>query len=326
MDSEAATKRPFHAESLSFIERVSKFRAKPYNELTLVEARERSRSVSVTLAGPVDYDGVRREVFVPSDAVTDGIPVYVCRPTSVETAEKATDVILVFYHGGGSVVGCRETVDTTCKMLSSALRCVVVNVEYRLAPEHRFPANVDDGCCVARWVLDHRVELGGTVGCKVGVIGDSAGGKIASSVAHDVEGLAFQILVYPGVSAAGSGRTFPSYSEYRDGPVLTKELVAWFDSNAADEADFTNPRFASLLRPRFDHLPPALIVIAECDQFRDECLEYAKKLTEAGVVTDVHLARGAIHAFYTMPGHFVQLCREAYQKTVEFVNRIAAVK
>jgi acetyl esterase len=320
----ASSAQPFHPEAQAFVDRLVQMNAKSYNELGSIEAaRERSRLVSVGLAGTIDYDGTTVEMVVPvAPDSPEGLPVYVYKPRQV-LASQSDPPILVYYHGGGLVVGTRANVETACQILSAGAGCIVVNVEYRLAPEHRFPVPIEDGCTVARWVLENRIKIGGGAKSKVGVAGDSGGGTIAASVSHDVPGLAFQILVYPRVTTLGEG-SLKSYSEYSKGPVLTAPLVEWFERMCADPCDYADPRMATINRTRFDHLPPTLFVVAECDMIRDDSYEYAKKLTAAGVYNELYLAKGAIHAFFTIPGAFPELCRAAHAKTIEFIKKWGA--
>lgn len=311
------TPQPLHPESRAFLEAVSKMNLRPYNELaTVEEARTRSERASRLGDGDFQFDGVVEDIVVPQQQVAEGIPVSVYRPSNVV----AHPPIVVYFHGGGNVVGSRKTVDCLCKILSNGAGCIVVSVEYRLAPEHKFPAGIDDSCGVTKWVTENRVKLGGSEKSKVGVAGDSAGGQNAASVAHDVPGLSFQILVYPHVSARGD-RSLKSFQEYDKGPVLPRDLIDWFENLMGDKKDWKNPRFANLLREKFDHLPPALLVVAECDPLRDDSYEYAKKLTAAGVHNELYLAIGAVHAFFTLPGIFPELCKAAHGKCIEFIKQ-----
>lgn len=287
-----------------------------------VVAIEMFRNVLITLNEQMkalkicpEYDGKRTEIFIPSKEVSDGIPVYVYEPRS-----KPPDAtIMVYFHGGGNVVGSRDQVDYTCKMLSSNAQCIVVNVEYRLAPEHKFPAMMNDGETVTRWVLANRTTIGGTKKSKVGVSGDSCGGQIAASVAHVVPGLKFQILIYPLLN--GSLRESPSRNEFREKDLDT--FMTCIEQVVVEKKDDLNdPRYAIIQNKKFDHLPPTLFIVAELDALRDDSYDYAKKLTDAKVENEVFLSKGAIHGFYTQPGYFVELCRESYSKTVEFIKKV----
>jgi len=308
-----ASAQPLHDESRNFINAVQE----RYEQMaTIEEARESCCASSKFGAVDVDFAGRRDEYFIPSAEVKNGVPAYVYVPEKVE----ANPPIVVYYHGGGNVVGERVNVESTCKILAKGAKCIYVNVEYRLAPEHKFPAGLNDACDVAKWVLENRKKIGGGPQSKVGVSGDSAGGQLAASVAHDVPGVSFQILIYPHVSARGD-RSLPSFQEYKNGPILQHELMDWFENLMSDVSEWRNPRFANLLRDRFDYLPPCLFIVAQCDPLRDDSYEYAKKLTKVGVYNELHLAEGAIHAFYTLPAIFPKLCEAAYDRTIEFIKK-----
>jgi len=216
-------------------------------------------------------------------------------------------------------VGSRIEVEVTCQIIAQGAKCIVVNVEYRLAPEHKLPAGLNDACEVTKWVLDNKISIGGGRLSKVGVSGDSAGGGLAAGVAHDVKGLAYQVLAYPSLSV--SDTSFMSAQEYKSGPVLNHELLSWFEQNMADVKDWRNPKIANLLRDKFNNLPPCLFISAQCDPLRDQSYEYAKKLTAAQVPNELYLVKGAIHGFYAMPAVFVELCKEAHGRTIEFIKK-----
>jgi len=157
----------------------------------------------------------------------------------------------------------------------------------------------------------------------VGVEGDSAGGKLAASVAHDVPGLSFQILVYPHTSTPT--KKFDSYEKYKDAPYMNTEMLQWFHTFMIDteKKHGYHPRGDSLGRPAdsIKKLPPALIISAEVDPLADHGLEYAKKLKENKVTYEVAVIKGACHGFYTMPGHFKDCCKEAYAATEKWIKK-----
>nr|KAG5704451.1 hypothetical protein BaRGS_024306 [Batillaria attramentaria] len=147
--------------------------------------------------------------------------------------------IWVYFHGGGLVVGSRNSYAPMLKLLASRARCMVVNVEYRLAPEHKAPAAFDDCRAATRWVLQNKTRIGGDAGSQVGIGGDSGGGHLATSVSHDVKGLAFQILVYP---ITDLSLRAPSYAEFESTPGLNTDLVRWFCGQfLVDESQKKNP-------------------------------------------------------------------------------------
>jgi acetyl esterase len=213
---------------------------------------------------------------------------------------------LVFYHGGGWVIGDLESHDHVCRSLANGAQCVVVAVDYRLAPEAKFPAAVDDCFAATCWVAAHSVELG-IDPARIAVGGDSAGGNLAAVVARlarDRGGpaLVYQLLIYP---ATDLGMNSPSVVENADGPLLTRAAMLWFiDHYARSDADRTDPLGSPLLAPDLVGLPPAFILTAECDPLRDEGEAYGKRLTEAGVPAEVKRYAGMPHGFFSFGAAF----------------------
>jgi acetyl esterase len=178
---------------------------------------------------------------------------------------------VVYLHGGGFVIGDLDTHDNICRELARAANAVVVSVDYRLAPEHRYPAAADDAIAATRWVIANAGELGGSD--VVAVAGDSAGGNLAAVVTQQLHAdgisLAAQFLIYPAVAGDRSG--FPSFTENGEGYLLDRETIAWFERHYV--ADGTNPqdaRLAPIHAKDLAGLPPAVIVTAEYDPLRDE--------------------------------------------------------
>jgi acetyl esterase len=212
--------------------------------------------------------------------------------------------LLVFFHGGGFVVCDLDTHDRLCRNLCAGAGCVVASVDYRLAPEHRFPAAPDDCLAATRWAATHAAELGADP-VRVAVGGDSAGGNLAAVTALRVrdEGgprLAAQLLLYPTTDAAAAG--MPSLVE-NEGYGLTRRDMAWFGGHyLADPAQAADPHASPLRAADLRGLPPALVQTAEYDPLRDEGEAYAARLREAGVPTAVSRRAGMIHGYLFFPG------------------------
>ena len=212
--------------------------------------------------------------------------------------------ILIYFHGGGYVIGDRDTHDIPCRRLSLGAMCLVVSVDYRLAPEHPFPAPVDDAWAVTRWVVDHATELGGDP-ARVAVGGDSAGGNLAAIVCHMAKRdgaphLAYQLLIYPVTDLTGS---MPSHKALGKGYRLTTELMDWFMNHYFSQGGDRGQLIASpLFADDFAHLPPAFVLTAGYDPLKDEGSAYAAELREAGVETEFVEYEGMIHGFITMGG------------------------
>jgi acetyl esterase len=213
--------------------------------------------------------------------------------------------LLVFFHGGGFVVCDLDTHDAICRNLCAGAGCVVASVDYRLAPEHRFPAATDDCLAATRWTAAHAAELGGDP-ARVAVGGDSAGGLLAAVTALRVrdEGgprLAGQLLIYP-TTDLGPPST-PSFSENAEGYGLTARDVPWFwDKYLNDPSEARHPHASPLHAPDLRGLPPALVVTAEYDVLRDEGERYGERLREAGVPTTISRHDGVVHGFFFFSG------------------------
>jgi acetyl esterase len=215
---------------------------------------------------------------------------------------------IVYFHGGGWVMGDLESHDAVCRALSNAAASVVVSVDYRLAPEHRFPAAIDDAYAATCWVAENAVALGAGDPNRLVVAGDSAGGNLAAAVAlesRDLAGpqLSFQALVYPVLDARFDT---PSYVDNATGYMLTRADMEWFWDHYCDAAARLQPYASPLQANSLERLPPALVLTAEFDPLRDEGEAYAARLIEAGVSATVHRYPGMLHGFLGMLGIFTQ--------------------
>jgi acetyl esterase len=207
--------------------------------------------------------------------------------------------VLVYFHGGGWVVGSLHSHDQLCRAITRESGVAVVSVSYRLAPEDPFPAAVLDAEAVTLWVAAHGHELGLDPG-RMAVGGDSAGGNLAAVVARHARDrgaptIAFQLLLYP---VTDFDLNTSSYLENADGYMLTRELMAWyFEQYTPDPKHRSEPDAAPLRAPDLSRLPPALVITAEYDPLRDEAEHYARRLAEAGVAVRLSRYPGMIHGF-----------------------------
>ncbi|WP_462411713.1 alpha/beta hydrolase [Neobacillus sp. Marseille-QA0830] len=212
--------------------------------------------------------------------------------------------VLVFYHGGGWVIGNLDTMDIPCRSLANKVGCVVVSVDYRLAPEHKFPAAVEDAYAAVKWVADNASSLGADAK-RIAVGGDSAGGNltaVTALMARDKGGpsLAYQLLIYPVTSHSYDTE---SYQENAEGYFLTKKMMVWFwDHYLRNEQDGLNPYASPMKAGDLSGLPPALVITAGFDPLRDEGEAYGNLLKEAGVAVEATRYEGMIHGFFGMPG------------------------
>ncbi|CAN5894543.1 alpha/beta hydrolase [soil metagenome] len=229
-----------------------------------------------------------------------GIPLRLYRPLG--SAATTVLPVLVYYHGGGWVIGDLDTHDTLCRELANAAGCAVVAVDYRMGPEHRFPAAVDDVLAATRWVREQAGVLN-LDASRLAVGGDSAGGNLAAVVAlaaRDAGDLpiAFQLLIYP---ATDMRRGHASHTTNGEGYVLTRDTIAYFhDHYITDPAHDLDWRASPLLHTDLSRLPPALVITAGYDPLRDEGLDYARALTEAGNRATCVCFERQIHGFITM--------------------------
>jgi acetyl esterase len=269
----------------------------PLSEATPAEARE----MFVQMAA---LDGQPEEVASVRDAVATGpagdIPVRVYEPAGT-TGDRRP--VVVWYHGGGWVIGDLDSHDGACRRLANRTGAVVVAVHYRLAPEDRFPAAADDAFAALRWVHANAAELG-VEPDRIAVAGDSAGGNLSAVTAlrtRDEGGptLRFQALIYPVTDLT---MTTASYAENADGYLLTREGMEWFAGHYLGTADAKDPLASPFFADDVSGLAPALVITAEFDPLRDEGEAYAARLKEAGVPVEVVRYDGMIHGFYGMGG------------------------
>jgi acetyl esterase len=210
--------------------------------------------------------------------------------------------LLIYYHGGGFMLGDLELYDTTCRRLAVKAGCAVLAVGYRLAPETQFPGAVEDAYAAAAWAATNAGRLGVDL-ARLVVGGDSAGGNLAAVVAglaldSGAFAIALQTLIYP---TTDMSRKYPSHTSNGSGYMLTTKALDWFmDNYVPDHADRLDPRASPMLRPSLKGLAPALIISAEFDPLVDECAAYAGRLEEAGVPTTHVCFPGMIHPFLTL--------------------------
>jgi acetyl esterase len=264
---------------------------------TLQPAEARQRMAQMMTAGAVDPVAKVEDRMIPGPG--SDIPIRIYTP-----AGGGLRGALVYFHGGGWVLGNIQMTDQPCRMLANASACVVVSVEYRLAPEHKFPAGPEDCYAATQWVSANAATLG-VDPARLAVSGTSAGGTLAIAVAlmaRDRGGprLAFQLPVYP---ATTSELTSGSQQEFADdGYILSRRDMEWFWGHyLANAADRTNPYACPAYAKSLSGLPPALVITAEYDPLRDEGEAFAARLREAGVPTRLKRYEGVTHGFFGMP-------------------------
>jgi acetyl esterase len=267
------------------------------SDMTVEEAR-------ATIAMLAALDGEPEEVASVEDRTIPGpageIPVRLYR------SAEPSGAILIWYHGGGWAIGDLETADPTVRKLANRTGALVVSVDYRLAPEHPYPAAVDDAWAVLQWIADHGDELGGDP-TRLAVAGDSAGGNLAAIVAvlardAGIGALRYQLLVYPATDLTLS---HPSIDENGEGKLLTKTGMIWFTGHylgpASEQGDLgKDPRVSPLYTADLSGVAPATVITADHDPLRDEGREYAAALAAAGVPVAEQRYPTMIHGFISM--------------------------
>ena len=285
---------PVHPQVSQLLDAMAEIGGPALNEMDPVAARTMYKAMAAF--------GKAEEVARIDDRLVPGpageIPVRVYTPAA---AVGCAVPLLVWLHGGGWVIGDLDTADATARSLANRSGVVVVSVDYRLAPEHRAPAALDDSMAVLTWAVEN-AELLGVDASRVGVGGDSAGGNLAAALCLRVRdqlgpGIDFQLLVYPVVDCT---LDHPSMEENAEGYFLTKDAMVWFVDHYLGDADPTDPSVSPLLAPSLADLPPALVITAEFDPLRDEGEAYAARLREAGVEVEAIRYDGQVHGFVGM--------------------------
>jgi acetyl esterase len=285
---------PLDPQAQRVIDAIAALNLKPLEESTPDEARESLRTRTAAL-GP--FEDVAAVTDHRAPVAGGEITVRVYSPSG-----PGPHPALVYYHGGGWVIGDLYTHDGLCRSLSNAARCVVASVDYRLAPEAKYPVAVDDSYAALTWVVANAARLG-IDPRRVAVGGDSAGANLATVMtlqARDRRGpaLVHQVLIYPVTDHDLNTR---SYIENATGYVLTREGMRWFwDHYLARETQGREPLASPLRAPSLAGLPPALVITAEYDPLRDEGEAYAARLRDAGVPVTVTRYAGMFHGFIRM--------------------------
>ena len=287
-----------HPQALALLRLIEEKGLPPTHTLTPAEARRwyvERRSVTQPSAPEV-----AQTQSLQAAGPAGPIPLRLVRPTGSTPDQPLA--VLVYFHGGGWVIGDLDTHDTLCRELANGSGCAVVSVDYRMGPEHRFPAAVDDCIAAASWVSAHAKSLH-LDPSRLAVGGDSAGGNLAAVVAiaaRDAGDLpvAFQLLIYP---ATDMRRTAPSHTSNGEGYLLTRDTVRYFHDHYIDDARHDlDWRASPLLHPDLSRLPPAFVLTAGFDPLRDEGLQYAQALTAAGNGSTLVCFERQIHGFITM--------------------------
>ena len=286
---------PLHPKAKLFVDQIAQEGRPPWQEIPVEESRRLFGSMKATFGDGPEMAHVEDQSF-------DRVPVRIFRPTADESLP-----VVLYFHGGGFVIGDLDTHDSLCRRLAAASDCAVVAVHYRRAPEDPFPAAMDDCFAATHYVGKHASELGFDA-TKIVVAGDSAGGNLATTVALRARdeggpGIAGQVLIYPVISV---DYETGSYQQFATGHGLTLETMRWFwDQYLGDvDLDSINQTYLFPSKGQLEGLPPAHVIVAEYDVLRDEGLEYAEQLKTAGVHTTTMQYDGMLHGFVHFAGFF----------------------
>jgi acetyl esterase len=295
---------PLEPVTAAILAQIAESGAPEYHQLPVIESRAlytEAQSVPPSI-----------EVYSVEDFVVPGpagdIPVRLYRPNDKPAP------LHVHFHGGGWVIGNLVTHDADCREIVAASGCMVLAVDYRLAPEHPFPAAPEDCYAVSCWAAANSTQLGGSPGL-ISIGGDSAGGNLAAVVAlmaRDRNGpeFAMQLLLYPITEPSMASASF---RENAEGYLLTKTMMAWFWNHyCPDIEQRKHPLISPLMASDLSGLPPALMITAEFDPLRDEGEAYAARLKEAGVEVEMRRFNGFIHGFFSLAG-IIEATREAVE-------------
>lgn len=281
------------------IERVNNSGLPPFYTLSAAEARRLYKETRGVLSPPVPAVEAVRDLAAAGPA--GPIPLRLYR--GLATAADAPLPLLVYFHGGGWTIGDLDTHDIVCRTLANRARCAVAAVDYRMGPEHRFPAAVEDSVAATRWVAAQAATLG-VDAARIAVGGDSAGGNLATVVAltlRDAGGpkLVFQALAYP---ATDQRMDSASHAKFGEGYLLTRNNMLWYRDNYLAPADYDDWRASPLRAADLARLPPAHIITAGYDPLLDEGRAYSERLLAAGVPVLYECFEGMAHGFLTMGG------------------------
>jgi acetyl esterase len=299
---------PLHPQAKELLRQLAALGLPPLSEQTPQEARLRTRL-------PVHPEPIAFTADQTIPGPGGDIPIRIYRPEG-----EAPFPVLLYFHGGGWVINSINSHDPTCRALANTAHCIVISVEYRLAPEHKYPAAAEDAYATTLWAAKYADQFGGDPN-RLAVSGDSAGGNLAAVVAlmaRDQGGpsLCCQLLVYP---ATNYNFDTASYLENATGYGLTRDSMIWFWEHYLPDPQSGLQPYASPLLANLEGLPAAFVITAEYDPLRDEGEAYAKRLQDSGIETLYKCYPGMTHMFFTN-SHMLDTGKEAIGDAARFLN------
>lgn len=236
--------------------------------------------------------------------------------------------LLIYYHGGGWVLGDIELADASCRMIANKTGRIVVSVDYRLAPEYKFPVPLNDCYTALEWVSNNATSINGNA-YDIAVCGDSAGGNLATAVSmmskkQNGPTILAQVLIYPVTSLDFNSE---SYRQFGKGFGLDTELMIWFSNHYINkEADKKNPYVSPLYARNLENLPPTLLITAENDVLRDEGKAYGERLKRAGVEVELFCEKGLVHGYFTNMGIFPERIEGTVNRISTFLSHVSSLE
>ena len=299
------------------LDRIQRAKRPPFHSLTPEEARRAYLAGAEVLEPPRAALPRVEDLRLPCHGGVE-------RPARLYAPGSGSLPVLLYLHGGGFVIGGIETHDSLCRQLALRSGAAVISLDYRLAPEHRFPAAVDDSFAALQWLAAGGARRLGLDGARLAVGGDSAGGTLAAVCAIQARdaglALALQLLITPGTTAhADTG----SHRLFANGFLIDSTTIAWFFDHYIDRHQREDWRFAPLLAPDLDGVAPACVILAECDPLVDEGLAYADRLRASGVPVSLELYRGLTHDFIKL-GRAIQEAETAQQAAADALREALA--
>ncbi len=294
-------------QAAAFLKQLELLNTPPVEQIPTELARDNYEKLS-RYQGGVPVSVARTEDrLIPSPHRSSGIPIRIYWPTLKQLP------VLIYFHGGGWSRGSLNTHDALCRRLSQQADCIVVSVDYRLAPEHPFPAALEDAEVIYAWCHQHATSLGGD-SHRIALGGDSAGGTISAALTSTLveqKGVlpAFQVLIYPSLDLTFQHE---SVTLYGDGFFLTKSALDFYAANYAKQQNLKDWRISPFYFHNMAKLPPAIILTADCDPIRDDGIEYAQKLIQKGVRVEQKNVPGVIHAFMQFMDTFPMQTEQGY--------------